>query len=447
MALDTLADVYYDVESGEPMVADAIKALDGQQVRLAGYMVPFNSLENLKEFMLMPSSNGCNFCQSPMKEEMVYIRQKGKKNFQYIAEPLVITGTLWVNGAGTEAPNSTYDQFLYALRDAKVEKLEQKHYNLLETVTPRTIVKQVCSLLKVRLLKQVSFRALPPEQYHQAREELLLQYLGGATQYAHLQRFFAHFSPDQNLLELGGNYLASWSGAFSNAEGTVISYRDDLDLSDPEHQRQIAMACYDLLFHHEIDMGNRIHLGNPSYDERMARLSLILGLRQSFAQFYGSIGLIDMLPMEQFSLPFRDCQELPAPLSGIVQQLLMGNAEFIVELYKSELYQPYTKAISQPPLSMQQILDSALYTQSPDQYEVPQRQGYENRLGAFLANILLGSQSFKIVSDGLSLGDVSRWEVELVSPEEADRLKRYLSENSPKAQVETRDTVVTITVE
>ncbi len=407
LTLDSLADVYYDAESGDAIVSDEIKALNGKTVRIAGYMVPFNSLENLQEFMLMPSSNGCNFCESPMKEEIVYIRQPGKGNYEFIPDPLLITGKLWVHGAGTPAKNSTHAQFLYAFEQAHVEKLAPEHYPLLETVTPRTIIKQVCSLLRVRLLRQVKFAPLSADAYRQQRQAALLPFLGGADQAQQLQQFLTAFDvphADQ-LIELGTTYLEHWSSAFSDRIGSTIYYRDDLDLSDPQNQRQLAIACYDVLFHHEVDMGTRLHEGTPSYDEYLARISLLMGLRQSFTQFYGSIGLVDMLPLEEFTKPHRETTALPSPYSTIAQQLLLANKGFIEQLYAAEHYQPYTKALSAPPVTMAQILTPTLYTQSAPgtPYAVPAIEGYANRLGPYLASLVVGTEHSAIIADGLRL--------------------------------------------
>ncbi len=432
MTLDSFADVYYDAETGNPHVSDEIKKLNGKTVRIAGYMVPFNSLENLKEFMLMPSSNGCNFCESPMKEEIIYVRQPGKKKYEFISEPLIITGKLWVNGAGTAPKNKTYAQFLYAFEDAKVEKLKKEHHALLEVVTPRTIIKQVCSLLRVRLLKQVRFEALNDSDYLQKRKELLLKYLGGMDKAEQLQKLLTAFDIPgaDKLIENGSKYLANWAGAFSDTAGDVIYHRKNLDLSQPENQRQIAIASYDTLFHHEVEMGKNIHTGNPTYEELAARLSLILGLRQSFTQFYGSIGLIDLLPLPDFAKPHQGKETLPAPYSTIIQQLLVKNATFIEELYQSKHYQPYTKAIINPPSTMEQILKPELYTTGKE-YKSIVIDGYENRFGPYLSSLILGISVELLVADGLNLTENGfKWTVQLSSEKEADKLFQTHSQSN-----------------
>ncbi len=438
MTLDALADVYYEAESGEPVVADEIKSLNGKTVRIAGYMVPFNDLENLKEFMLMPSSNGCNFCESPMKEEIVYVRQPGKKKYEYISEPLVMTGKLWVKGAGTDAPNSTYAQFLYGLQDAKLEKLKPEDQALLQVVTPRTIIKQVCSLLRVRLLKQVKFEPMTKEDFFLKRSEMLLKYFNGVKGLNNIKLLLESFNmPDaENILPVTNQYLADWTAAFSDSTGEVIYYLEDLDLSVQENQRQIAIACYDLLFHQEVNMGEQIHKGNPSYDEILARLSLILGLRQSFAQFYGSIGLIDLLPMETFAVQFRNRKPLPAPYSDIVEQLLLKSEPFIAEVYKAEQFQPYTKAITAPPLSMAQILTPSLYTDEKRAYKAPQTEGYDNRLGAYLISKVTGINidELDLIADGIRFQGKGTdlqyiWELQFSSEKKASEIVKRLVPN------------------
>lgn len=408
MTLDELADVYYDAETGDPTVADEIKKLHGTEVRIAGYMVPFNQLENLKEFMLMPSSNGCNFCEAPMKEEMIYIKQPGKKKYPFISEPIVVTGKLWVKGAGTPAPNSTYAQFLYCLQDTSITTLQAKDHALLTKVTPRTIIKQVCSLLRVRLLKQVSFVELSHEEFVVKRQALLTKYLGGDEGAKALKHFLQCLEvPDaENLISHVSTYLAHWNAAFSDATGETIYYKKGLDLSEAKNQHQIAIACYDLLFHQEIALHEKIHQGMPSIDEMLARVSLILGLRQSFSQFYSSIGLVEMKPLQTFVAPYNTEAFLSDSFQPLAEQLLVKQETFISELYKSPKYQPYTKAINSPPVSMQQILTPKLYTEASEDsaFTPPQVKGYPQRLGAYLTGMLLKltpEQTQQIEADGI----------------------------------------------
>ncbi len=435
MTLDSLGDVYYK-ETGEELeavVADEIKALSGKKISVVGYMVPFNNLENLKEFMLMPSSNGCNFCESPMKEEMVYIRQKGNKKFPFLTDPLVVTGTLWVQGT-TPASNSTYAQFLYALKDAKIEKLHPDKHNILEVVTPRTIIKQVCSLLRVRLLKQVTFKKLNQEEFFLKRSEMLLKYLNGEEGLKKLKFFLKAFNlpESETLLPLVSNYIAGWSAAIADPSGEMIYYLKDLDLTKKENQRQIAIASYDLLFHQELDMSGALHKGSPSYDERLARLSLILGLRQSFTQFYGSIGLLKMLPMSEFASSFKKVPTLPVPYKRIQEQLLQGNASFIEELYKTERYQPYTKAIEAPPKAMEQLLKHQLYTEKVEEYTPPQLDGFSDRLGGFLTSVIVGIkvEELGLKKDGIRLSENDfQWKLEFNSSKKAQTFAKKLKDN------------------
>ena len=448
MTLDSFADVYYDAETGNPTVSDEIKKLHGQTVRIAGYMVPFNSLENLKEFMLMPSSNGCNFCESPMKEEIIYVRQSGNKKFDFINEPLVITGKLWINGAGTEAKNKTFAQFLYAFEDAKVEKLEKKHHAILDTVTPRTIIKQVCSLLKVRLLKQVRFQELNEADYTNKRKETLLQYLGGESRAQELENFLTimEVPGGSDLVNTSTEYLANWSSAFSDTTGDVIYYREELDLSKPEGQRQIAIACYDVLFHHEVQMGEQIHQGDPTYEELITRLSLILGLRQSFTQFYGSIGLIDMLPLANFAKPHREGSTLEAPYQEIANQLLINNQDFVTALYASEHYQPYTKAIMAPPSSMKQIFTPKLYTEGKP-YNQKSLLGFQDQFGSYLTSLILQCAESDLITDGINFDKPGfTWKVQFNDATSAKKSYKSLLENS-KLRATLEKNFITITLQ
>lgn len=402
--LDDLADVYYDAESGKPVPADEIKKLSGQKIKIAGYMVPFNSIENLKEFMLMPASNGCNFCESPALEEVVYVRRKGKKKYKFKSEALVIEGTLWVNGAGDPPPNSTYETFLYALIDPQVKELEEGQLKIVQEITPRTILKQVSGLLRTKLIKSVRFEPVTPTEWSKKRQTLLQQYL---SQPEDAQLLLSKFLPGNELANFSNsiqNALGNWTAAACNDEGTVIYYRDDLNLEKKEDQLQIALAVYDLLFHQELPLSEILLQQPTTWDETLARLSLILGLRQSFNQFYGSIGLIEERPVTDFQTPWKEFDASSSILKKVSSLLLIDNASFIKELYEGERYQPYTKAMKAPPISMAQIFTPSLYLEEEnyktaevpsDLFELPTRitesDSRKNRLGPALIQILFPS--------------------------------------------------------
>ncbi len=104
-----------------PVFPNILYPLDGQKVRIRGFMVPFDDVKNLSKFMLMASSGGCFFCQPPSVSEVVYVEQIGQQKHTYIKGPIEVEGTLrlWKEGSGLEM----HQAFLFLLLDSTVREL------------------------------------------------------------------------------------------------------------------------------------------------------------------------------------------------------------------------------------------------------------------------------------------------------------------------------------
>ncbi|MEM6675879.1 MAG: DUF3299 domain-containing protein, partial [Planctomycetota bacterium] len=54
---------------------ESLKALDGRQVSLVGFMAPFDSLQDMRRCMIVPAYVGCQFCSPPTMTQVVYVTQ------------------------------------------------------------------------------------------------------------------------------------------------------------------------------------------------------------------------------------------------------------------------------------------------------------------------------------------------------------------------------------
>lgn len=107
---------YY--EDQPPAFPKELLALKDKKVKMLGFMSPYDDLNSMKSFMLMPMMTGCFFCVPPSIEEVVLVRQETEEHCPYIAEPIVLEGTLklW----NQESDDPVYEMFLYVIEDAKV---------------------------------------------------------------------------------------------------------------------------------------------------------------------------------------------------------------------------------------------------------------------------------------------------------------------------------------
>lgn len=107
---------YY--EDQPPAFPKEILELKDKRIKMLGFMSPYDDLNSMKNFMLMPNMTGCFFCAPPSIEEVLLIRQETDEHCPYIAEPIIVEGTLALWNEESEDP--VYEMFLYVVEGAKV---------------------------------------------------------------------------------------------------------------------------------------------------------------------------------------------------------------------------------------------------------------------------------------------------------------------------------------
>lgn len=105
-----------------PIYPEALARLDGRKVRMAGFMSPYDSLNDMRNFMLFPHATGCFFCAPPSPLDVVFIRWDTDRRQRFIEEPILVEGTLRLWSEGSDEEKHRY--FLYVIDEAKVTKLQ-----------------------------------------------------------------------------------------------------------------------------------------------------------------------------------------------------------------------------------------------------------------------------------------------------------------------------------
>jgi hypothetical protein len=82
---------------------EEIAELNGEQVTIIGYMVPFDSIENIGQFVLLQAPfMGCYHIPPPQPNESLMIFSPDQR-IDYTYEPILITGTLEIEESYVEA--------------------------------------------------------------------------------------------------------------------------------------------------------------------------------------------------------------------------------------------------------------------------------------------------------------------------------------------------------
>lgn len=91
---DTLSKVKTVKADGKirPEFSKGIEALNQQEVRIQGYMVPLEPGEKQKHFLLSANSPSCDFCLPAGPEGIVEITSKSAIKFSF--EPVVVSGKM-----------------------------------------------------------------------------------------------------------------------------------------------------------------------------------------------------------------------------------------------------------------------------------------------------------------------------------------------------------------
>jgi tetratricopeptide (TPR) repeat protein len=101
----------------KPTFTKYLKELDGKQVQLTGYMQPLGDDVECTAFMLIEYPVGCWYCEQPDMVGIVFVELPENKSHSASRGQIRVTGKLVLNATDPE-------NFLYTIRDAKVEEME-----------------------------------------------------------------------------------------------------------------------------------------------------------------------------------------------------------------------------------------------------------------------------------------------------------------------------------
>ena len=99
-------------DKSKPVVVDAVKRLNGQQVKLKGFLLPLHVPAAAAQFFVAERPRGCYFCNPPGIAEVVEVNVRGGQVMPFTDLPVTIYGHLRV---ATGAPT---DEMLYIIDDA-----------------------------------------------------------------------------------------------------------------------------------------------------------------------------------------------------------------------------------------------------------------------------------------------------------------------------------------
>jgi hypothetical protein len=77
---------------GKTPIPDFVRAFDGKNVEMIGFMMPLDTYDDIRSFILMPSLFGCCFGQPPAVNHVVLVRMAGNRRAKYFEDAVRVRG-------------------------------------------------------------------------------------------------------------------------------------------------------------------------------------------------------------------------------------------------------------------------------------------------------------------------------------------------------------------
>lgn len=255
---------------------DDMGALDNQRISIVGFMAPFEEIDNMKKFMLLPSYVGCYFCAPPSFTQVLLVEQqtKAEGKLPFINDPIQVTGTLRLYSKDSKHP-AHKAEFVYALDDAKVSVYTGENAPTKASAQPRKplssnpqaqtpapttaqphkafqpqfLVASVSDVRKLPMLRSIKFSGVAPAELERIVKE----------QVASSQSAEAWKANERALIALGfadapfdlqraatGLELGRSPGIF-DAKNDTIFYNQELQFSKPEARIEMVKLITEAL--------------------------------------------------------------------------------------------------------------------------------------------------------------------------------------------------------
>lgn len=301
---------------------ETLRKLNGLQVRLIGYMAPFDSLEDMRRCQIVPSYVGCTFCSPPNLRQVVYVNQSEdgslEEIYPFIEEPCQVTGIFRIS-----EPESDHEGkkkgFVYSIENAEVTiytgktaKRAPGHGNSkghktgqgsspLPPIDPLVLVQQVADLLGQESYLSISFENIPHQIFEGILRDEVQTIHSKRTQTARSEAFtlLGLLPKGMILSQVIAEFELSQRVALSDPKGERVYVLDSVPVDHPYVRTELVGAISDALRRQE-SVRNPIlqnQASSDNEDTRRAREALTLGIRKVIMRRYArNLGISPSIP-------------------------------------------------------------------------------------------------------------------------------------------------------
>ncbi len=92
----TFDDIKFDIEPDAPfdrsMLTDKVRELDGERIRIRGYILPTAQRRGIKQFVLMRDNQECCFGPGAALYDCILVTMEGDKSAEFSMRPVAVEG-------------------------------------------------------------------------------------------------------------------------------------------------------------------------------------------------------------------------------------------------------------------------------------------------------------------------------------------------------------------
>lgn len=118
----TFDDVKFDIEPDSPfersMLTEGIRALDGQRMRIRGYILPTAQKRGIKQFVLVRDNQECCFGPGAALYDCILVNMEPGETTEFTVRPVAVEGVFTVDEF--YGPNDEIPLAIYRLKGARV---------------------------------------------------------------------------------------------------------------------------------------------------------------------------------------------------------------------------------------------------------------------------------------------------------------------------------------
>lgn len=365
-----------------------LAALDNQRVTMVGFMAPFEEIDDMKRFMLLPSYVGCFFCSPPSFTQVVLVEQRSKSQgkLPFINDAVSVTGTLRLYSKDSQHP-AHKAEFVYALDDAEAQvatgvgvpvrpATPQPRKPLAsdplaqtppatatphKSFQPQFLVPPVSDVRKLPMMRPIKFSPVAPEEIERLVGEQTSRQHSPEEWKARERAFIALGFADAPFdlpRTLTGLELRRTAGFFDPQTDTIF-YDSTRQFTKPEVRLEMVKLITEALLAQNVDL--RKSMSATDEDAALAASALLFGDLLRTARLYDErIRRLNAKsePVAQVSDPYP----LPPPALGQLWDFPVSSGlAFVMSTFPADKLEKLNAAYASPPRTTAEIIHPERY--------------------------------------------------------------------------------------